>query len=92
MGEDLKAVRVKFSTLSLNVFALSVIVRNRQSYSDIELKKHDLVCPWTRPGNPYFKGYLSTIDLYIYTACFVKKKLALKEVDLNMLAQGGQSY
>jgi hypothetical protein len=38
------------------------------------------------PGKPYFGGRLSTVDLLIKIACFVKEKkyfLVLKAVDMN---------
>jgi hypothetical protein len=40
------------------------------------------------------RGRLSTVDLFIKLACFVKKKMSVfsKAADLNWLVQGGQPY
>ncbi len=46
-------------------------------------------------GNTNWGGKLSTIDLLIKEACFVKKEniiFTIKQADLNWLVQGGQLY
>jgi hypothetical protein len=47
------------------------------------------------PGNTNWRGRLSTVDLLIKVACFVKRvnnNLILKGEYINLLVQGGQLY
>ncbi len=50
---------------------------------------------WVLPGNSYWRGRLSTVDLLIKRSYFIKKEKIVsvwKAADLNWLAQGGQQY
>ncbi len=48
-----------------------------------------------RPGNPYWRERLCTVDLHMNIGCFTKQKnivLVWESTDPNKLVQGGQLY
>jgi hypothetical protein len=52
-------------------------------------------CHSPQPGNPYWRGRLSTVDLLIKIACFGRQKNIVsvwKAADTNELVQGGELY
>ncbi len=53
---------------------------------EITVGKNIAQASWADPGNPYSRGKLSTIDLLIKVACFVKRFIILsiqKRADQN---------
>jgi len=60
-----------------------------------DLEVYTLKTDWlsSQPGKTNRRGRISTVDLLIKVACFVKEVIFNKKgVDLNWLVQGGQPY